>query len=218
MTTRPPRRTRITIAGVRTLEDALAAADAGADAIAFDFVPDAPRAISPEDAYDILARLPPLVATIAIFRDACIDEFSDAEEVCPTAYSQLRGQENDKLVRSCGPGVFKAIRFDPATTPGELARFDAIEEVDAIVVDAQDIGIDAWRALGPMLVGVSKPIVLAGGLTPRNVGQAISLVRPWAVEAALATPGTPGLNDARAMEDFCEAVRRGDARPAPTNE
>src|SRR4051812_15642697 len=103
----PMGRTRIKICGIRDEGAALAAADSGADAIGFMFVPASVRYIDPEDAYGIMSVLPPLVSSVGVFADPTLDGFSDVEETCPTIYTQLHGEEDVQLVRSCGPDVIK---------------------------------------------------------------------------------------------------------------
>ena len=106
-------RTRIKICGVRTHDIALAAAEAGADAIGLVFHEASPRFIAPEQAWRLIADLPPFVATVGLTVNASVDQYTAIEEVCPTDYGQLHGEESEKVVRSCGPRIFKAIRFNP---------------------------------------------------------------------------------------------------------
>jgi phosphoribosylanthranilate isomerase len=207
-------RTRIKICGIKDEDAALAAADAGADAIGFMFVKTSPRYVEPEEAYAIMSALPPMVATVGVFADPSVDEFSDVEETCPTIYSQLHGTEDLKLVQSCGPDVIKAIRFDQATIETELAGWDDVEEVCAILVDGGSGGAGVafdWSLLRPHLEKVRKPIILAGGLTPENVGRAIREVRPWAVDVSSGVERDKGVKDLALIEAFCEAVHAADS-------
>lgn len=210
---RLPVRTRIKICGIRTAEIADAAVDAGADALGFVFVRSSPRFIEPAEAWGIIGGLPPLVGTVGVFVNAPIDAFSDIEEQCPTAYSQLQGNEDIPLVRQCGPGVIKAIRYDAATIGEDLARWDGIDEVDAILVDGSAGGQGAafdWSALTPRLAGLSKPVILAGGLNPANVADAIRAVHPFAVDVSSGVERERGVKEPGLIEAFCEAVRAAD--------
>lgn len=207
-------RTRIKICGIRDEDAALAAADAGADAIGFMFVKTSPRYVEPEAAYAIMSGLPPLIATVGVFADPSVDEFSDVEETCPTIYSQLHGREDLQLVRSCGPDVIKAVRFDEATIAAELARWDGVEEVCAILVDGGSGGTGTvfdWSLLTPHIEKIGKPIILAGGLTPENVARAIREVRPWAVDVSSGVEREKGVKDVALIEAFCEAVHGADS-------
>jgi phosphoribosylanthranilate isomerase len=205
-------RTRIKICGVRTPEAAAAAVSAGADAIGFMFVRNSVRAIQPEAAAEIMWGLPPLITTVGVFMNASVDTFADIEEVCPTHYAQLHGNEDEATVRACGPAI-KAVRYDAATIRADLERWSAIEEVDAILVDGGAGGEGQsfdWAGLRAALDGVEAPIILAGGLTPSNVAEAIRAVRPFAVDVSSGVERERGEKDPALIEAFCDAVRAAD--------
>lgn len=206
-------RTRVKICGIRDPDAAHAAAHAGADALGFVFVRSSVRYVEPQEAYAIMAGLPPFVSTVALFVNPSVDLFCDTEETCPTTYTQLHGNEDPALVRQCGPGVIKAIRFDQASIAADLARWDAIDEVDAILVDGgaggEGLSFD-WSVLAPLVDNIAKPIILAGGLTPENVGRAIRAVRPFGVDVSSGVERERGIKDADLIEAFCDAVRRAD--------
>jgi phosphoribosylanthranilate isomerase len=205
-------RTRIKICGVRTPEIAAAAVNAGADAIGFMFVRNSVRAIDPEAAADIMWGLPPMITTVGVFMNASVDAFADIEEICPTHYAQLHGNEDEGTVRACGPAI-KAVRYDAATVRRDLERWDAIEAVDAILVDGggggEGVSLD-WSGLRKAIDGIATPIVLAGGLSPQNVGEAIRAVRPFAVDVSSGVERERGEKDPALIEAFCEAVRDAD--------
>ncbi len=209
-----PRRTRIKICGVRDLETALAAAAAGADAIGLVFWERSPRFIAPEKAWAIVNGAPPMLTTVGLTVNASPEEHAEIVEVCPTDYGQLHGEEDEETVRECGPRVFKAVRFDPDTIEERLRRWSAVEEVDAILVDGSAGGggtaLD-WSALARGRSASEKPLILAGGLTPENVGEAVRTVRPWAVDVSSGVEGARGVKDVKRIEAFCAAVRRADA-------
>jgi phosphoribosylanthranilate isomerase len=149
--------------------------------------------------------------------DAPLERVCDVEETCPTDLSQLHGNESEELARECGPNVIKAVRFDPATIEQELRRWDEVEEVAAILVDGSAGGegkpLD-WGALGKHTArrgGDAKPIILAGGLTPDNVGEAIRLVRPAGVDVSSGVESSRGVKDTKLIEAFCAAVHRADS-------
>ena len=205
-----PDRTRIKVCGIRDLDAALAAAQAGADAIGFVFVDDSPRRIEPEAASEIMWALPPLVETVGVCRDLTVDAFSDLEQRCPTSLSQLHGAESEKIVAACGPNLIKAFRFDPATIDRQLERWASLPEVDAVLIDGSDGGRGEpfdWDQLVPHIQGYPKPILLAGGLDPDNVGHAIRTVRPYAVDVSTGVERAPGVKDHDKIRAFCAAVR-----------
>lgn len=208
-------RTRIKICGVTTEQAALAAADAGADAIGLVFAPGSPRYLEPARAWEIASVLPPFVASVALFVDVDLERFIEIEQTCPATLVQFHGNEPDELVRHCGPNLIKAVRFDPTTIAGELARWNAVEEVDAILIDGSSGGKGTsfdWSSLPAYLAGIDTPIILAGGLTPDNVGDAIRAVRPFAVDVSSGVERDRGVKDVGLIEAFCRAVREADAR------
>lgn len=208
------RRTRIKICGVRDARTISAAADAGADAVGFVFVGRSPRYIAPEQAWPLVAAMPPFLTSVGLFQDAHVEAFSDIEQRCPTALSQLHGDESERVVRECGPGVIKSVRFDPDTIERQLRRWAAIDEVDAILVDGsaggEGVAFD-WTALAPAAANLGKPVILAGGLTPDNVAEAIASLRPYAVDVSSGVERERGVKDTGLIHAFCDAVRAADA-------
>jgi len=209
-------RTRVKICGVRDAETARVAADAGADAIGLVFVPGTPRFVEPDDAAEIMFALPPFVTAVGVVRDLSVDDFSDLEQKCPCPLMQLHGDEADATVSACGPGVVKAIAFEPQTIESDLRRWSRIAEVDAVLVDGPRAGsgetID-WHRLAAAMANVAapKPLILAGGLTAENVGEAISIVRPFAVDVSSGVEADKGVKDPAKIAAFCAAVRRVNA-------
>jgi len=207
-------RTRIKICGLRDEAVVEAAVVGGADAVGFVLVESSPRCIEPEDAGALLMVLPPMVMAVGVVVNLSVDEFCELEQHFPAHLMQLHGSESPKTVAACGPGIIKGIRFSPETIEADLARWDAIDEVDAILVDGSAGGEGTafdWGRLGEHLESVSKPIILAGGLTPDNVGQAIAQVQPYAVDVSSGVESQPGVKDLGAIAAFCQAVRQADA-------
>ena len=190
----------------------MAAIDAGADALGFMFVRSSVRFLDPEEAAAIMWGLPPMVTTVGVYMNASVDTFADFEEACPTHYAQLHGNEDEATVKACGPAI-KAIRYDAATIGQELERWAAIDEVDAILVDGSVGGEGTtldWKGLAEAAHAIETPLILAGGLTPENVGEAIRIVRPFAVDVSSGVERERGVKDAGLIEAFCNAVRDAD--------
>lgn len=209
-------RTRVKVCGIRDTETAAVAAEAGADALGFVFVEKTPRYIEPETAAQIMFALPPMVSSVGVVRDLSVDEFCDLEQRCPCELMQLHGSEADKTVASCGPGVIKAIKFDAETIEADLRRWFRLAEVGAVLVDGSAGGTGEsfdWARLAEAIgvAPVAKPVIVAGGLTPDNVGEAIAAVRPWAVDVSSGVESEPGVKDHGAIRAFCQAVRTADA-------
>jgi phosphoribosylanthranilate isomerase len=209
-------RTRIKICGVRSLDAVRAAGDSGADAVGFVFHAASPRAIAPEAAWELVAHLPPFLTSVGLFVDPSVDRFCDVEEQCPTAMSQLHGDEDEEVAEECGPNIIKAVRFNPETIAADLERWDGVDAVAAILVDGSAGGEGAacdWKALAPVVAARgqgAKPIILAGGLTPENVGEAIRTVRPWGVDVSSGVESARGVKDPARIAAFCAAVQRAD--------
>ncbi len=206
-------RTRIKICGVRDAKTAEQAADAGADAIGLDFRPDARCHIDAHLAADVLSALPPFMTAVAVYADPSLDDFLDAEAICPAPYTQLHGNEKDNLVRRIGPDAIKAVKLDPAKLDAELRHWHGIEEVCAVLVEAP---ADAnWDDLLPKLsrsIALSPTrVILAGGLTPDNVEAIVKAAKPWGVSVSAGVESAAGVKNAEKMRAFCKAVRSADA-------
>jgi phosphoribosylanthranilate isomerase len=207
-------RTRIKVCGLRDESAVEAAVEAGADAVGFVLVESSTRFIEPEHAADLMMLLPPMVTAVGVVADLSVDAFCDLEQRFPAPLMQLHGSENTKTVAACGPGVIKGVRFAPATIEADLARWNAVDEVDAILIDGSAGGEGTafdWAALAPLLGPLGKPLFLAGGLTPDNVARAIAALHPYAVDVSTGVESAPGVKDTALIEAFCAAVRRADA-------
>lgn len=208
-----PGRTRIKICGVRDAETARLCAENGADAVGLMFVKASPRFIEPAEAFGIAANLPPFVASVGVFADHTLDEFLEIEEACPTTLVQLHGSEPPKLVQQCGPNLIRAFKYDAANIERDVERWASLEEVDALMVDGSAGGLGEpfdWHAFAPVAARCPKPVVLAGGLTPENVAEAIRAVRPYAVDVSSGVESEKGVKDPARIEAFCRAVREAD--------
>lgn len=208
-----PARTRIKICGVRDLDIADRAIDAGADALGFVFHPPSPRFVEPAEAWSIIRRLPPFVTTVGLTVNLTFDEFSDLEQCCPTDYTQLHGEESTELAAQCGPRIVKAIQFRGETIADDLETWTNVDEVEAILIDGSSGGMGTafdWNALKATLDAITKPIILAGGLTPANVAEAVSIVRPFAVDVSSGVESERGVKSPDLIRRFCDAVRTAD--------
>jgi len=208
-----PHRTRIKICGVRDAETARVATEAGADAIGFVFHEQSPRYIEPIDAWTIIRQLPPFVASVGLVVDQSFADFGAIEEQCPTDYMQLHGAEPPELARQCGPRIIKAIQFDESTFANDLTTWNDVDEVDAILVDGSAGGMGSafdWSKLEAAQATLRKPLILAGGLTVENVGDAIRTIRPFAVDVSSGVERERGVKDHALIHAFCHAVRSTD--------
>lgn len=213
-----PRRTRTKICGITRIEDALAAAAAGADAIGFVFYAKSSRAVSAEIARDICAALPAFVTTVGLFVDAEASAVKDVLDVVPLDLLQFHGAESPAYCAQFSRPYCKAVRMrDDLDVSAEVAQFAEVAQLKA----ARSILLDTYRAgvaggTGEIFEWQRVPyslrnkIILAGGLSPENVGDAIAQVRPYAVDVSGGVESAPGIKDVYKIEAFIAAVRRAD--------
>lgn len=204
-------RTRVKICGIARLDDALAAARLGADAIGLVFAAQSPRALSVEAAAAIAVALPPFVARVGLFVDA---EPALVRAVCdavPLELLQFHGSEPAAYCRAFGRPYLKAIAMGDEGAAA-AARARDYPDAAALLFDAHASGAQGgsgrtfdWSRIPRDL---ARPVVLAGGLAPGNVADAIAAVRPWAVDVSSGVEASPGIKDHGKMERFIDEVRR----------
>ncbi len=193
---------RVKICGITRLEDALAAVRLGADALGFNFWPRSRRYVTPEAARAIVARLPPLVTSVGVFVDPTRDEVLRAADIARIQVAQLHGDESPGFCASLPLPVLKAVRVKDARSLVALVSY----EVAGFLLDSESAGYGGsgaafdWALVAD--VAAELPVVLAGGLGPDNVAEAVRAVRPWAVDVASGVESAPGVKDAVKMERF----------------
>jgi len=198
---------RVKICGITRLEDALAACQAGADAVGFNFWTGSRRFIEPGAAREIVRRLPPLVTTVGVFVDPSRDEAASAAAISGVQVLQLHGDEPPELVRSLPLPVVKGLRVDGPRVLAELERYP----VAAFLLDAPGPGYGGsgrtfdWSIA--RAAALRTRVILAGGLTPANVAEAIRQVRPYAVDVASGVESAPGVKDHQLMARLVRAAK-----------
>lgn len=201
---------RSKICGITRIEDALAAAEAGADAIGFVFYAKSPRAVDVRQARAIIAELPPFVTTVGLFVNASRCELNEILEVVPLDLLQFHGDETPQDCEGYHRPWIKALR---------VRRGDDLEAACQLYAGARGILLDTYVPGVPGGTGeafdwslvparLSKPIILAGGLSADNVGQAIAQVRPYAVDVSGGVEQAKGIKDAAKIEAFMRAVKQ----------
>ena len=195
----------VKICGITSEEDALLAVAMGADAIGFIFAPSS-RQVAAGHVRDIVRRLPPEVLTVGVFRDESPQRVAEVVNSVGLRAAQLHGHEtveHTKAVRAKVPFVIKGF---PAGDPA-LERADEFG-ADAILLDSHAPGsgqmFDWSLAEG---APSNRRVILAGGLTPENVAEAIDRVKPWGVDVATGVEDGPGRKDARKVRDFIRNAR-----------
>ena len=200
---------RSKICGITRIEDALAAVQAGADAIGFVFYPKSPRAVTFQQARDIIRALPPFVTTVGLFVNTSRCEMGELLDAVPLDLLQFHG---DEAVADCDGWhrpYIKAVRVKAGDDIAAACR--AFPSASGILLDTYVEGVPGGtgEAFDWSLIpqGLSKPIILAGGLTPDNVAAAIAQVRPYAVDVSGGVEASRGIKDHAKIQAFIEAVR-----------
>ena len=206
----------VKICGITTEEDALLAIAMGADAVGFNFVNGSTRQVSPHRVADIVKRLPSEVVTIGIFRDEAPTRVIELVGKCGLTGAQLHGHETVAQTAEVVAALALVIQVFPAgdRTIDRAARYP----VEIVMLDNPKPGsgeIFDWSLADGVPPG--KKLILAGGLTPANVGEAIQKVAPWGVDVASGTESSPGVKDARKVRSFIANARRA-AAEMPTFE
>lgn len=231
--------TKIKICGIKTLPDALAAMEAGADLIGFNFYPKSPRCIDAGQCRDIMSvmRRYGHIVYVGVFVNASVEEIYATMETCGLSLAQLHGDETPEMLDKLKGKAFKAFRlsvsesFETSVYPflnsvaksvsvGESAT-ESVEEIrypfqqsalPALLVDASVKGVYGGSGVtadwdGAAELAKKYPLLLAGGLTPENVAEAIRRVKPWGVDVASGVESAPGEKDAGKMVEFVKAIR-----------
>lgn len=200
---------RIKICGITRIEDALAAIAAGADAIGFVFYAKSPRAVTPAQAGAIIAALPPFVTTVGLFVDMPRDELKQVLSVVPLDLLQFHGDESPEDCAGHGRPYIKALRVKPGDDIA--AAIAGYPDASGILLDTYVPGIPGGtgEAFDWSLVphDAAKPLILAGGLTPENVDQAVRQVRPYAVDVSGGVEASKGIKDAAKVLAFIQRAR-----------
>jgi phosphoribosylanthranilate isomerase len=205
-------RTRIKICGITRREEAMTAADAGADAIGFVFHRPSPRYVDPDVAASIAREMPPFVAIVGVFVDLEAALISDVSARAQLSALQFHGDETPEFCAQFSKPFMKAIRVREGV---DLLQYDAMfSGASALLLDAYRPGIPGgtgetfdWELVPPDL---QSRIVLSGGLNAANVGVGIRRLTPWAVDVLSGVEASPGLKDPDRIEQFVAAVRRAD--------
>ncbi len=201
---------KIKICGITNLEDALAAAEFGADALGFIFYKKSPRYIDPEKAVEIISQLPPIIVPVGIFVNEREEKIREIQELTCIQTIQLHGDETPEFCQRFGVRVIKAFQVKDKESIKHMAHY----HVGAFLLDSYRDGqrggtgtIFDWH-----LAVVAKTfgkIILAGGLTPENAAEAVKLVQPYGVDVSGGVEREKGFKDHAKIKKFISEVRRG---------
>jgi phosphoribosylanthranilate isomerase len=202
--------TIVKICGIKTLKNALAAIEAGADYLGFNFYPKSIRFIEKSTCAEITSVLKPEhphIKLVGVFVNSSVDEIKDILQTCKLDLAQLHGDETPETFSQLVPHAFRAFRGIPESNAGYERN-----EVPAMLIDAAVKGVYGgsgvtadWTAAAEL--AKKYPLLLAGGLTPENVADAVRQVQPWGVDVASGVESAPGEKDAGKISVFVKAVR-----------
>jgi phosphoribosylanthranilate isomerase len=203
---------KVKICGITNAEDAAAAVDAGADALGFVLYRHSPRSVDPAAVRAIVAGLPPFVLTVGVFVNEEAGIVRKVMDECGLALAQLHGDETASYCEALGRPAVKALRLKDRGAFLALAEFHGRANVRGFLLDA--FSDQAYGGTGRTVdwtlaaeAARSAPILLAGGLTPDNVAEAVRAVKPYGVDVSSGVEARPGKKDPDKVKAFIRAAR-----------
>ncbi len=205
-------RTRIKFCGLTRPGDVRLAVELGADALGFVFAAASPRRLEIDQAEGLRQVVPPLVDAVALFMDNPGSEIAATIRALRPTLLQFHGSEDDAFCRGFGLPFIKTVPMGQGAADAALAR-KRYPSASAFLLDGHGPGQPGgrgerfdWTTIPPL----GRPVFLAGGLDPGNVGQAIRAARPYAVDVSSGIESAPGTKDGEKMQQFVDEVRRAD--------
>ena len=205
-------RTRVKICGITREQDLEAAVSAGADAVGFVFYPKSPRFLEPRRAAELVRAVPPFVARVGLFVNPDPSDLAEILAEVPIDLIQFQGDESPELCEQAGSPYLKVARMRAGLDLLEFAR--AYPSARGLLLDAY---VESYGGAGQSFdwsmvpKNLPLPVIVAGGLTPDNVGLAIGQLRPWGVDVSSGVEAAKGIKDADKIAAFIAAVKKADA-------
>jgi phosphoribosylanthranilate isomerase len=200
---------KVKICGITSAEDALAAVDAGADALGFMFYASSPRSVTREAAARIIQQLPPFVAKVGVFVNPTVEEVRQAIAECGLDTLQFHGEESPEFCRQFGLKALKAFRVQGPETLKALPTYSSM----AWLLDSFVAGTHGgtgntfnWE-IAAQAVSLGGRVILAGGLTAENAADAVRKVRPYALDVSSGVESALGRKDAAKVRAFIAAAK-----------
>ena len=199
--------TKVKICGITNLDDALAATEFGADALGFVFAP-SPRQVTPSAVRDIVSELPPFICKVGVFLNSELAQVQEIMSLCNLDLAQLHGKESPDYCAGLFPRAIKVFTTNSLPAGRELSNY----RVAAYMLDRDKGALtsDAGQSLlwqCAYNIREYGPVILAGGLTPEIVGQAIEVACPYAVDVSSGVESEPGKKDRGKLRDFIAAAK-----------
>jgi phosphoribosylanthranilate isomerase len=203
---------KVKICGITNSEDALYAAGCGADALGFIFYPDSPRCITPDRAASIISQLPPFITTVGVFVDEDPDRITETMNITGIKTVQLHGSESPD---TCGlwPSVIKAFRIREMSDLNLLRQYPCASAYLLDTYSEKELG-GTGRVFNWDIAAEAKKlgrIIVAGGLTPDNVAEAVRHAGPYAVDVAGGVEAAKGKKDFKKVREFIERAKEAAA-------
>ena len=206
-------RTRIKVCGMTDKSEVADTVAAGVDALGFIFVKESPRKVEPDKVRAIVGDLPPFVDAVGVFVDEKAEVVDEIVQYCGLTMVQLHGAESPEYCEKISTRVVKAFRVGPESTKSDLTPYE--DKIAAFLLDtySKKAAGGTGKTFDWRLVETINPpgfVILAGGLSPDNVGEAIRQVRPLAVDVNSGVETMPGKKDINEIRRFVEEVRKAD--------
>ncbi|MFK7794380.1 MAG: phosphoribosylanthranilate isomerase [Gammaproteobacteria bacterium] len=205
-------RTRIKFCGITQLEDLQVAMELGVDAVGLVFCPSSPRAINVQQACTLIDRCGPFITSVGLFMNQDAGTISSLIDKVPVDMLQFHGDETEQFCCSFGLPYLKSVAMGGM---GQVVSDSDYASASALLLDSNELGQPGgsgkqfdWQNIP----AIERPIILAGGLDPNNVSDAIKQVRPYAVDVSSGIESVKGKKDLNKMKKFVTAVRDADER------
>ncbi len=200
---------RVKICGITSVADAQYAVQAGADLIGLNFYPRSPRAVSETTAKEIRAALPDHVLCVGVFVNATRARIAALVESLELDAIQFHGDEDATALEGWSVQTIQAVRVQQDESPSGLSELVARSQAHYVLLDTYRPGryggtgkMFAWEQAASLPVPFLEHTILAGGLTPENVAEAVRTVRPWAIDVASGVESAPGRKDVEKLHTF----------------
>lgn len=202
---------KVKICGITSYEDARAAVEAGADALGFVFYDKSPRFINPVRAAGIISKLPPFIQTVGLFVNEETEQVNWTADYCGIDVVQLHGDETPEDCLDVKRRVIKAFRIQKIISIAPLEKYQDYQ-VSGYLLDAwsPDAYGGTGRTFNWELAQAARqygPVILAGGLTPENVAEAIRVVNPYGVDVSSGVESAPGKKDPEKVREFIKLAK-----------
>ena len=201
---------KVKVCGMTSLKDALDAVEGGADAVGFIFYKKSPRSVTMKTVREIVLELPPFVDTVGVFVDETAEQINKIADYCNLDIIQLHGDESPTFCKKIRRKVIKAFRIKDMQSVKKLSSF----QVSGFLLDtfSENLHGGTGKVFDWNLALPAKkfgPVIMAGGLTPNNVQQAVRQIRPYGVDVCSGVESEPGIKDHKKVRAFLKNANAG---------